>query len=394
MPYSGNKFRKEVPAISLTHPLARLGSDDLRDQRHACALFDGADEADSTLIPFIIAGVALNERVVSIVDDRRRDDYLQTLERAGLDTESALEDGSLRVDTWADTYLRDGRFDPSRMVEVIRATMVEGRALGFSRTRLISTMEWALEEAPGVSKIIDYESRLHLALRLRPDLVVCAYDIGRHPQSVILESIMTHPIALVGGVLRPAAGQLASPRDRILAAASDLFTQRGVGATGVDTLIESAGVAKATFYRHFPSKDDLIVAWLRDPRTRWLDRIRIEAESNAAAPADVIPAFFGAVAEWLEADGRRGCPYLDTALAMPDLAMPARAVIHEYLAEVETYLADRLVAAGVSDAEALAGELHSLLAGAITLSVAAGNTRPALAAQDAAAQLMRSAPTG
>src|SRR4029078_7056907 len=147
-----------------------------------------------------------------------------------------------------------------------------------------------------------------------------------------------------------------------------MFSEVGVRATGVDTIIESAGVAKATFYRHFPSKDDLIVAWLRDPRTRWLDRIRIEGEADAVAPVGVIRAFFGAVAEWLEADGRRGCPYIGTALAMPDLAMPARAVIHEYLAEVETYLADRLVAAGVSDAEKLAGELHSLLAGAITLS--------------------------
>jgi AcrR family transcriptional regulator len=339
----------------------------------------------------MIDGVALNERVVSIVDGRRRDEYLQTLERAGLDTESALDGGRLRVDTWADTYLRDGRFDPPKMVEVIRSTMVEGRALGFSRTRLISTMEWALEDAPGVGKVIDYESRLHLALRLRPDLVVCAYDIGRHPQSVILESIMTHPIALVGGVLRPAAGQLASPRDRILAAASDLFTRRGVGATGVDTLIESAGVAKATFYRHFPSKDDLIVAWLRDPRTRWIERLATDAEGRATSPADVIPAFFGAVAEWLEADGSRGCPYLDTALAMPDLAMPARMVIHEYLAEVETYLRDRLVAAGVSDAELLAAQLNALLAGAISLSVASGNTGPALAARDAAERLIHSA---
>jgi AcrR family transcriptional regulator len=365
----------------------------LRDQRHACALFDGSDEADTTLVPFIIAGVGLNERVVSIVDGRRRDDFLQTLERAGLDTESALDGGHLRVDTWADTYLHDGRFDALRMIEVVRSTMVEGRAMGFSRTRLISTMEWALEDAPGVGKIIDYESRMHMALRLRPDLVVCAYDIGRHPQSVILETIMTHPIALVGGVLRPAAGQLASPRDRILAAASDLFTRRGVVATGVDTLIESAGVAKATFYRHFPSKDDLIVAWLRDPRTRWIDRVGAEAEARATAPAEIIPAFFSAVAEWLESDGRRGCPYLDTALAMPDLAMPARTVIHEYLAEVETYIRDRLVAVGVADAEHLAGELNTLLAGAITLSVAGGNTMPAVAARDAAEQLVRNAAT-
>jgi hypothetical protein len=78
---------------------------------------------------------------------------------------------------------------------------------------------------------------------------------------------------------------------------------------------------------------------------------------------------------------------------MPDLAMPARAVIHEYLAEVETYLRDRLVAVGVADAEQLAGELNALLAGAITLSVAGGNTMPAVAAGHAAEQLVRNAPT-
>ena len=339
----------------------------------------------------MIAGIELNERVVSIVGDNSRDDHLQTLERAGLDTESVLEDGHLLVETWTETYLRDGRFEPSRMVEFVRSTMAEGRALGFPRTRLVSSMEWALEDAPGVGMLADYESRLQLALRLRPDLVVCAYDITRHPQSVVLESIMTHPVALVGGVLRSAAGQTTSPRDRILEAASDLFTRRGVGATGVDTLIESAGVAKATFYRHFPSKDDLIVAWLRHPRTRWIDRLSAEAESKATGPADVIPAFFGTVAGWLEADGGRGCAYIDTALAMPDLAMPARAVIHEYLAEVESYLIDRLVAAGVAEADALAEKLHALLAGAIALSVATGDARPALAARDAATEMVREA---
>ena len=375
-----------------THPLARLGGDELRNQRHVCALLDGPADADATLLPFILEGIAQHERAVHFVDGRRRMAYLETLERAGVDTKSALEDGSLRVDTWDDTYLRDGRFEPTKMVEVIRATMAEGRALGFTRTRLIGFMEWALEDAPGVGRIIDYEARLQVALRLLPDLVVCAYDIGRHPQSVVLESIMTHPVALIGGVLRPAVGQPASPRERILSAASELFTRQGVGATGVDTLIESAGVAKATFYRHFPSKDDLIVAWLRDTRTRWLDQIRIEAEARASSPDEVIPAFFDAVAEWLAADGARGCPYLDTAIAMPDLALPARDVILGFLAEVQAYLRDRLVAAGHADPDVLAPKLQALLSGGITLSVALGDVQPAIAARAAAADLLEATP--
>jgi AcrR family transcriptional regulator len=372
-----------------TNPLARLGRDELHNQRHVCALLDGPDDSDATLLPFILDGADKHERGVHFVDGRRRDAYLETLERAGLDTESGLENGSLRVDTWDATYLRDGRFDPTKMVEIIRSTMAEGRALGFPRTRLIGFMEWALEDAPGVGRIIDYEARLGVALRQLPDLMVCAYDIGRHSQSVVLETIMLHPVALIGGVLRPGIGQPVSPRERILAAASELFTRHGVTATGVDTLIESAGVAKATFYRHFPSKDDLIVAWLRDSRTRWLDRLRIAADEAAGSPDEVIPAFFDAVASWLDADGGRGCPYLDTALAMPDLAQPARDVILEFLGEVEAYLRACLVAAGREDADVLAPRLQALLAGGLALSVAVGDAAPARAARDAADLLLR-----
>ena len=374
--------------MSTAHALARLGSDELRTQRHVCALLDGPADGETLLLPFIVEGVAQHERAVHLVDGRRREAHLESLERAGLDTESALDSGVLRVDTWSDTYLRGGRFDPSSMVDLIRSTMAEGRALGFARTRLIGYMEWALEDVPGVGRVIDFESRLQIALRGLPDLVVCAYDITRHSQSVILETILAHPSALIGGVLRPGAGHPASPRERILAAASDRFTRQGVGATGVDALIESAGVAKATFYRHFPSKDDLIVAWLRDPRTRWIERIRAEVEEAATPPSEVIPAFFGAVADWLEGDGARGCPYLDTAIGMADLAQAARTVVREYLAEVEGYLRDQLVAIGRTDANTLAPQLYALLAGGITLSVAAGDITPALAARDAAKVLL------
>jgi AcrR family transcriptional regulator len=371
-----------------SHPSARRGADDLRHQRHVCALVDGAADAEATLVPLVLDGVALHERAVHLVDGRHRDQHIESLHNAGLDTDSALDDGSLRVYAWDESYLRDGRFDPARMTAYIRETLAEGRALGFSRTRLIGFMEWALEDAPGVNGILDYEARLQVALRLLPDLVICVYDIRRHPQSILLETTMAHPSALIGGVLRSGGGERAAPRERILGAASELFTRQGVGATGVDSLIETAGVAKATFYRHFPSKDDLIIAWLRDPRTRWLDRLRLEAEERAGSPEEVIPAFFDAVTEWLAGDGSRGCPYLDTALAMPDLAPRARDVIVAYLTEVHDYLRDRLIAAGRADGERLADELQAVLAGGMTLSASFGNTGPARAARSAAVRLL------
>jgi hypothetical protein len=254
--------------MSDSHPLARPGADEFRHQRHVCALVDGTADAEATLLPIVLDGVALHERAVHFIDGRDRERHLLSLQTAGLDTESALDDGSLRVYAWDETYLREGRFDPARMTAYVRETLAEGRALGFSRTRLIGFMEWALEDAPGVNGILDYEARLQVAMRLLPDLVICVYDIRRHPQSILLETTMAHPSALIGGVLRSGGGERAAPRERILGAASELFTRQGVGATGVDSLIETAGVAKATFYRHFPSKDDLIIAWLRDPRTR------------------------------------------------------------------------------------------------------------------------------
>jgi hypothetical protein len=77
---------------------------------------------------------------------------------------------------------------------------------------------------------------------------------------------------------------------------------------------------------------------------------------------------------------------------MPDLAPPAQAAIRGFLAEVEAYLRDRLVDAGRADADMLARELQTLLAGGITLSVAVGNTGPARAAREAADAVLRRAP--
>jgi AcrR family transcriptional regulator len=183
----------------------------------------------------------------------------------------------------------------------------------------------------------------------------------------------------------------ASARDRLLGAASKLFHEAGIQATGVDSLIEAAGVAKATFYRHFPSKDDLVVAWLRDPRTHWIDGVRAEAEAHGANAAEVIPLFFEAVADWLETGNYRGCPYLNTAAEIQDPRHPARLIIREHLQEVEDYLSGLVAAAGYRNPQLLGSELQTLVAGAISLAVARRSSAFALTAREAAIALLAGA---
>jgi len=194
--------------------------------------------------------------------------------------------------------------------------------------------------------------------------------------------------------VRPQEPETSGPaqaRERILDAASQLFTRQGISRTGVDGLIAEAAVAKATFYRHFPSKEDLVVAWLRDPRTRWFHRLRALAEAQAATPAERIPRLFEAAAEWLEAGDFRGCPYLNTAIELADPDRPPGHALRDYLAEIGAYLEEQVALAGHPDPALLGRQLHTLMAGAISLGVANRSSRYVLVARDAALELLAAA---
>jgi AcrR family transcriptional regulator len=363
-----------------------LGGARLGRLRHVCGLFDGPADAARVLDPFVAEGLARGERVIHIVHDPRA--YLRRIATQA-DVSLAVDTGQLDVRSWADAYLAGGTFRATRMLAQVRHLMREGPALGFAGTRLIGDMEWAREDLPGVEELIAYEAGLDAILARPRVAVLCAYDVRRHSPARIEAVRAVHEAASVGGELQSAATDHPStPRERILAAASVLFAENGVAQTGVDTLIEAANVAKATFYRHFPSKEALIVAWLRDPRTRWFDRVRARAEAEASTPRELIGSFFEGVADWLEADDFIGCPYLNTSVEISDPAHPAAMAVREHLAEIGAYLEERVAAAGHADPAGLARELHALLAGAIALGVANRTRSYAIAARDAAMELL------
>ena len=100
-------------------------------------------------------------------------------------------------------------------------------------------------------------------------------------------------------------------RDRILATAYRLFYRQGIRATGIDKVIAEAGVTKVTFYRHFPSKDALILAFLDLRHRRWMDWF-VDALARHAAGSRRRVAVVAAVEEWLTADSFRGCAFINS----------------------------------------------------------------------------------
>jgi AcrR family transcriptional regulator len=368
----------------------RLGRDELGDARHVCALFEGTEDANSVLVPFMREGLDRGDQVVHLVEDRE-------VYRNGLNGQipiaEAVDSGQLRIEGWDQAYLRDGSFSASKMLAYLRVSLRESVSLGYSGTRLIGDMDWAQDDVPGVDKLVAYESDVDALLWRANDVIVCAYDLRSHSASRIAAVLAVHHTIFVDGRLQRtgSAARRASARDRILAAAANLFTEQGVRATGVDALIAAADVAKATFYRHFPSKDDLIVAWLQDPDTSLFPQITTRAETLATSRAETALEFFTAVAEWLETDGFRGSPIVNTSVEIRDPSHPASVIIRQRLERSERYLQDTLAKAGYRDAARLGTALHTLIIGAIILGVANRTTSFVLTAREVAAQLLESA---
>jgi AcrR family transcriptional regulator len=372
-----------------------LAGGDLAEHRHVCGLFRSRAEADQALGPFIFDGLERGERAVEIVDPRLWGEHLEDLVRAGVDVPAALSTGRLAILTWDEAYLKAGLFDPTAAVTFMRETLEAARVEGYGLTWIVANMDWALLDGIRTSDLIAYEGHLDELLRRYPDPVVCSYDLARHSAGTIVDVLALHAVAIVGGALRPSQAAIAgarTARERILKAAGMLFHDHGIVASGVDTIIATAGVAKATFYRHFPSKDDLVVAWLRDPRSRWLDTVRVEAAAQASSPEEVIPRFFASVAAWLESDGFHGCPYLNTAVEIGDDDHPAKRVILDFLQEVEDYFRNELDGLGYDATKEKAAQLQNLVAGALSLGVARQTSEAALASGRAATLLLEAWP--
>ena len=192
----------------------RLAGRTLKKTRHICAFFHSKEEQNKVLRPFFKEGFDRGEKLFHIVDPRNREEHLSSCTECGIDAHTAQESGQLEVRHWEDAYLKDGYFDGDRMNSIIEDVLEAGREK-YGLTRLMGNMEWALETAPGVTDIVEYETKLNYVLPKYPDPVVCVYDLNKHSGSVVMDILRTHPMVIIGGVLQD--NPLYVPPDQFLA---------------------------------------------------------------------------------------------------------------------------------------------------------------------------------
>ncbi len=180
----------------------------------------------------------------------------------------------------------------------------------------------------------------------------------------------------------------APPRERILNAAYELFSRRGIRAVGTDEVIERAGVARATLYRHFATKNDLVLAVLERREQLWTHGL-IEAQSHlrGSTPEERLLAIFDVLHDWFQnRDGFEGCSFINVLLELgPEHPAGQASIVH--IDNVREIVRQRAFAAGLHDVEDFAWSWHILMKGAIILA-AVGDAEAARRAQKMARALI------
>ena len=186
---------------------------------------------------------------------------------------------------------------------------------------------------------------------------------------------------------------MAPARERILDTAFRLFYARGVRAVGVDTVIAESGVAKATLYKHFNRKDDLVLAYLDRVDEIWRSQLAAAAAAAGDDPADQLVGMFDALRTACRTDDYRGCAFINTAAeAAPGSDVHARTVAHKVA--VRAWVRDLAAQAGVAHPDALARSLALLLDGCLAAGVLDSDPAAADAAKAAAAVLVDASGAG
>lgn len=171
---------------------------------HVCAFFNSRSEEHDIVIPFYREGLDRGERVVGIVDDERRSAHLNELRAGGVEVDAALQSRQLDVLSPAQTYLKNGVFDPdatfAMVLNMLSLASHEGRSV-----RTCGSMDSLSRSKVPSDRVLEYESRVNVLTRAYDCSLMCVYDLAQISAGLMADIISTHPYVILNQRLRPNA---------------------------------------------------------------------------------------------------------------------------------------------------------------------------------------------
>jgi hypothetical protein len=184
------------------HSISLAGSQ-LGAVRHVCAFFTNDDEEHRVLLPFIREGLSCGDKAVHVINPGARQQHLQRLAEAGIDSTAHQQSGQLQISDNTEVYLRDGRFDQDRMLAAFEEMAASARsAEGFPMSRIVCRMDWASGDQSRIDDVIEFESRVNDVWRRYDDAVICTYHLSKLSGDAVIDIMRTHPMVIIGGHLQ------------------------------------------------------------------------------------------------------------------------------------------------------------------------------------------------
>lgn len=185
-----------------TTPAIPFAGSQLGEARHVCAFFNSADEEYRVLLPFIKDGLICGHKAVHVVNPAKREDHIQRLTASGIDINASQRSGQLELRTNVEAYLRDGKFDQDRMLEVFEQLASGPGNKGFALSRIVCQMDWAADSRSHIDNLVEFESRVNNVWHHHEDAVICVYDLAKFGADTVIDIMRTHPMVIIGGILQ------------------------------------------------------------------------------------------------------------------------------------------------------------------------------------------------
>lgn len=175
---------------------------------------------------------------------------------------------------------------------------------------------------------------------------------------------------------RPANASRRGARQRILETALKLFYAEGVRAVGIDRIISESGVAKMSFYRHFPSKTDLVCAFLNERHIRWMTWMRVRFEALSARKTHKLPVVADVLNEWFSTKDFHGCAFINILAETTAENTRERAIARAHKQDLQAFLAEVAKADGAAKPTDVARLALLIVEGAIVRAEMTGSAAP------------------